>query len=42
MRFKLLGCPEASIEAHKTIIYDQLGKYDLFYIAVNDGPESPF
>jgi hypothetical protein len=42
MPFKLLGCPEASIEAHKTIIYDQLGKYDLFYIAVNDGPESPF
>jgi hypothetical protein len=30
MPFKLLGCPEASIEAHKTVIYDHLGKCDLF------------
>jgi len=30
MPFKLLGCPEASIEAHKTVIYDNLVEYDLF------------
>jgi hypothetical protein len=42
MPFKLLGCPEASIEAHKTVIYDHFGKYDPFYMAVNDSPESAF
>jgi hypothetical protein len=42
MPFKLLGYPWRSIEVYQMVIYDHLGKYDPFYMAIHDCPESAF